>query len=121
MVEGIGIDIIEIERINKALSKSRFLDKVFTDKEIEYFKSTNYNINTIAGSFAAKEAAMKVLGTGLRGFKWVDIEVYRDELGKPNVILYNGARGIAEKRGISQIMISISHSKEYAVAQAIGI
>ncbi len=121
MIKGVGIDIIEIERIKRAIENRRFLEKVFTKREIEYFTSVRYNINTIAGAFAAKEAVMKAMGTGLRGFKWVHIEIERDKLGKPQIILYEGAKDIADNAGIKEILISISHSKEYAVAQAIGI
>ncbi|RKD25330.1 holo-[acyl-carrier-protein] synthase [Caminicella sporogenes DSM 14501] len=121
MINGIGIDIIEINRIYNAVKKERFLEKIFTDREIEYFKKINYNINTIAGSFAAKEAVAKALGTGIRGFRWIDIEIIRNKLGKPEVILYGKAKEIAHANGIQKILVSISHSREYAVSQAIGI
>ncbi|MCT4595824.1 MAG: holo-ACP synthase [Anaeromicrobium sp.] len=121
MIKGIGIDIIEIYRIEEAIKRNkRFIERIFTQREIEYFQKVNYNTNTIAGNFAAKEAIMKVLGTGLRNFKLKDIEVVRNELGKPEVILYNNAQRIKEQLGISNIIISISHSKKYAVANAIG-
>jgi holo-[acyl-carrier protein] synthase len=121
LIKGIGIDIIEIYRIEEAIKRNkRFIERIFTQREIEYFQKVNYNTNTIAGNFAAKEAIMKVLGTGLRNFKLKDIEVVRNELGKPEVILYNNAQRIKEQLGISNIIISISHSKKYAVANAIG-
>lgn len=121
MIKGTGIDIIEIERIKKSLQNEKFIKRIFTKKEIEYFKSINYNIYTIAGAFASKEAVVKTLGTGLRGFKWVDVEVVRDDLGKPMVFLYGKAKEIANEKGLSNIELSISHCKQYAVAQAIGI
>lgn len=121
MIKGTGIDIIEIERINKAVKNEKFVKRVFTKKEIQYFKSINNNIYTIAGNFAAKEAIVKALGTGLRGFKWIDIEISRDELGKPIVTLYERASEISNKKGIINIELSISHCRQYAVAQAIGI
>ncbi|TCO73159.1 holo-ACP synthase [Marinisporobacter balticus] len=121
-MRGIGIDIIEIERIGNAISRNdQFLKRIFTSKEITYFEEINYRINTIAGNFAVKEAIMKALGTGLRNFKWVDIEIHRDDLGKPSVILYKNAKKIAAEQGIEEILISISHSKDYAVAQALAI
>lgn len=121
-LKGIGIDIIEIERIEKAIQKNeRFLKRIFTDREIEYFQKREYRSNTVAGAFAAKEAVMKVLGTGLRNFKWTDIEIIRDELGKPNVILYDGAKDIAHSKNITEIFITISHSRDYAVAQSLAI
>ncbi|WP_129598200.1 holo-ACP synthase [Anaerophilus nitritogenes] len=121
-MKGIGIDIIEIDRISNAICKNdKFLQRIFTKKEIEYFLSIDYRKNTIAGGFAAKEAVMKSLGTGLRNFKWIDIEIDRDHLGKPVVNLYNGAQEIADHKEIKEIMVSISHSRDYAVAQAVAI
>ncbi|SHJ61661.1 holo-ACP synthase [Paramaledivibacter caminithermalis] len=121
MIKGTGIDIIEIERISKAVKNQRFVKRIFTKNEIVYFKSINNNIYTIAGNFAAKEAVVKTFGTGIRGFKWTDVEIIRDKLGKPMVILYGKAKEIAEEKGISNIELSISHCRQYAVAQAIGI
>ncbi|QZY55763.1 holo-ACP synthase [Crassaminicella profunda] len=119
MMKGIGIDIIEIERVSNAIARNdKFLQRIFTTKEMDYFSMINYRRNTIAGNFAAKEAVMKSLGTGLRNFKWTDIEIYRDALGKPHVFLYNNAKKIAEDQGIKEILISISHSRDYAIAQA---
>ncbi len=122
MIVGIGTDIIEIGRIKSALEKTEhsFLDRVFSDREIEFFQKNNMKLQTIAGSFAAKEAVMKVFGTGLRGFKLKDIEVIRDELGKPYVVLSNNALKIAQDKNILQIHLSISHCKEYAIAYAVG-
>jgi holo-[acyl-carrier-protein] synthase len=122
MIRGIGIDIIEIERIDRAINRNnKFLDRIFTNKEKDYFKQVNYSITSIAGNFAAKEAAVKAIGTGIRGFKWIDIEVQRDSFGKPMIQLYNQAREMAQGRGISEILITISHSRDYAVAQSIAM
>ncbi len=122
MVKGIGIDIIELDRIDRAIKKSgRFLERLFTDAEIAYFRSKNMRVESIAGNFAAKEAIVKSLGTGVRGFAWKDIEVLRDEMGKPVVFLYNGAEDIANQRDIKEIMVSISHCKTYAVANSIAV
>ncbi len=122
MVKGIGVDIIELDRIDRAIKKSsRFLTRLFTDKEIAYFKSKNMKVESIAGNFAAKEAIVKSLGTGIRGFEWKDIEVLRDDLGRPTVALYNGALKVATERGISELMVSISHCKTYAVANSIAV
>lgn len=121
MIKGIGIDIIEIKRIENSMKKnSRFIERLFTSHEIDYFKSCNYRINTIAGNFSAKEAVTKALGTGLRYFKWKDIEILRDDMGKPYVVLKNNAKLVAEHRGITRILISISHCKDYATAQAVA-
>lgn len=122
MVKGIGIDIIEIERVERAIKKNkRFIKRVFTDHEIIYFEKNNYNYHTIAGNFAAKEAVMKALGTGLREFKWTDVEIRRDSLGKPLVVLYNNAKNMADTKRINEVLITISHSKNDAVAQAMAI
>ncbi|MCG8539604.1 MAG: holo-ACP synthase [Clostridia bacterium] len=121
MIKGTGIDIIEIERVKSAIENRKFMERIFTKHEIEYFNTTNNNIYTIAGTFASKEAVAKALGTGIRGFKWVDVEIVRDELGKPMVILHEEAKTIANQREISRIEISISHCKEYAVSQAIAL
>ncbi len=76
---------------------------------------------SIAGNFAGKEAVVKALGTGLRGFQWTDIEILRDELGKPVVYLHGGAKKVANDLGISQVMMSISHCKTYAVANSVAV
>lgn len=122
MIAGIGTDIIEISRIKKAFEKSgmSFLERIFTDQEIAYFKSSNFSIQTISGTFAGKEAAVKAMGTGIRGFKWKDLEILRDKKGKPHVFLRGEAAKAASERGIGRIFISISHCREYAVAYAIA-
>lgn len=120
-IKGTGIDIAEISRINNAVMKRpSFINRVFTVLEISYFNSRGNNPCHIAGNFAAKEAVLKALGTGLRDMDWKDIEIARDSLGKPSVMLYGGARIIADNKGIKYIHISISHGVDYAVAQAIA-
>lgn len=123
MVKGVGIDIIEIYRINKILlnNREKFLKRILSNNEIEYISNNNFMVNTIAGNFAAKEAVLKALGIGLRNMKITDIEVLRDNLGKPYVVLKNSAKAIAKEKDIKEILISISHSKEHAIAQAIAI
>ncbi|MBN2795954.1 MAG: holo-ACP synthase [Clostridia bacterium] len=118
---GIGIDIVEINRIEKAQEKNpRFLTKIFTEKEIAYMMTKNKS-ETIAGMFAAKEAVSKVLGTGISGFKWQHIEIDHTNMGQPIVNCYEGAKTRMEDLGIEKILISISHSKAYAVANAVGV
>ena len=115
MIIGIGTDIIEIDRIEKAINDNKnFLKKVFTIKEIEMFNRRNMRAEVIAGNFAAKEAVSKALGTGFRGFSLIDIEVLRDELGKPIVYLNND---IFNKEFV--VNISISHNRTSAIAFAI--
>lgn len=117
MIIGIGIDIIEISRIEKAASKEEFVNKVFTQDEIKYFDSRNRRPEVIAGNFASKEAVVKAMSVGFRNFEWKDIEVLRDSLGKPYVILHNNARNMLGNNCI--IHVTISHCQNYAVANAI--
>ena len=118
----IGVDIVEIDRIQNAISKNdRFLYKLFTEKEIDYFKSKNFRVETIAGNFAAKEAISKAIGTGIRKFNFSDIEVLRNDLGKPIVKTYNNLNQICIDFNVLEIKVSISHSEKYAVANAIAI
>lgn len=118
----IGIDIIEIKRIKKTIEKQpRFLEKIFTENEIEYFKSNGFRYESIAGNFAAKEAISKALGTGIRNFKFKDIEILRNKLGKPIVKTYNNLSSICIKYNVTDIKVSISHCKDYAVANAVTI
>jgi phosphopantetheine--protein transferase-like protein len=120
MIRGIGNDIIEIDRIEKALTNNRFLEKYFTEDENELFKSKKYRAESIAGNFAVKEAVSKALGTGFRSFSPIDIEVLRDNNNKPFVNLYNRAKELADELGINEIHVSISHSKDNVIAIAIG-
>jgi holo-[acyl-carrier protein] synthase len=118
----IGIDIIEIERIKEAINNNpRFLNKIFTDDEIKYFESKGFKPESIAGNFAAKEAISKAIGRGIRDFNFKDIEVLRNELGKPIVKTYNNLQQICIDYNVLEIKVSISHCKEYAVANAMTI
>lgn len=118
MIIGIGTDIIEIDRIEQAINKNKgFINKVFTVNEINMFKEKNMRSEVIAGNFAAKEAISKAIGTGFRGFSFIDIEVLRDELGKPIVYLSKNMDNIIN--GEYRINISISHDRTSAIAFAI--
>jgi len=110
-----GVDIIEIPRIKQVLDRygQRFLNRVFTPDEIAYCRGRAPNL---AGRFAAKEAAMKALGTGVRGVSWKDIEVIRADSGAPSLRLHGRAKKRAERLQMSEMSLSISHSREYAVA-----
>ncbi|MDF2839640.1 MAG: acpS [Clostridia bacterium] len=121
MIFGIGTDIIEIDRLKKAIKRNpKILNRLFTDYEIEYFKSRSMNVQHIAGSFSAKEAVVKSLGTGISGFCWKDVELLRGSSGKPMVKLYNNAKKLAAKNKIGIIFISISHSQSHAMATAVA-
>jgi holo-[acyl-carrier protein] synthase len=120
LIIGIGTDIIEISRIQKALDRSSsFINKIFTKSEIEYLDSRNMRAEFVAGKFAAKEAVAKAIGTGFIGFDFRDIEIDKTTLGKPIVILRGNAKKMDQKWGRYKIHLSISHSKENAVAYAI--
>ena len=110
-----GVDIIEIPRIQQVLDRygQRFLDRIFTPAEIAYCRCRAPNL---AGRFAAKEATMKALGTGARGVGWKDIEVVSEESGAPGVKLHGRAEQRAKRLQVSEISLSMSHSREYAVA-----
>lgn len=114
----IGIDIVKVSRISKLMEKERFLSRVFSQNEIEYFKEKGMKTETIAGSFAAKEAVSKAFGTGIGKLSFKDIEIMRDKNGKPKCILSNKGSQLAGSLGFSDVLISISHEKEYAVAVA---
>ena len=110
-----GVDIIEIPRVGRVLERygRRFLERVFTPGEIAYCRERPPNL---AARFAAKEATMKALGTGVRGVSWKDIEVVRHESGAPSVKLHGRAERRAQRLGVREISLSISHSRDYAVA-----
>ena len=116
MILGIGNDIIEIARIEKAISNEKFIKRVYTEKEIEIIEKKGNKIASYAGRFSAKEAISKALGTGIRDFNLTDIEILNDELGKPCVIFKNKLK---DRMVDMKIEISISHSKEYATAVAV--
>lgn len=116
MIIGIGTDIIEIDRIKAAIERTpSFLNKAFTEKEIELFKAKGMRVETIAGNFAAKEALSKALGTGFRGYGLQDFEILRDQLGKPIVNISKKAREKTGGRALN-INVSISHNKSNAIA-----
>lgn len=117
MILGIGTDMIEIARIQKACEKEAFLTRTFTEREC---RQANGNASMLAGNFAIKEAVAKSFGTGFRTFMPGDIEVLRDELGKPYVVLYGGAEKLAEKMGMHVIHASITNTADYALGFVVG-
>ncbi|MDC7954662.1 holo-ACP synthase [Fusobacterium simiae] len=120
MIVGIGNDIIEIERIEKAISKEDFKNKVYSQRELENIKKRGDRVETYAGIFSAKEAIAKAIGTGVREFSLTDLEILNDDLGKPYVVVSEKLdKIIKSKKGNYQIEISISHSKKYATAMAL--
>ena len=116
MILGIGNDIVEIERIEKAISNEKFIKRVYTEKEIEIIEKKGSKAASYAGRFSAKEAISKALGTGVRDFNLTDIEILNDKLGKPYVVFKNILK---DRMADVRMEISISHSKEYATAVAV--
>lgn len=116
----LGIDIIRVERIRATLERfgARFADRVLTPSERRYVRDRP---ETMAGRWAAKEAVSKVLGLGVRGIGWRDIEVERLPTGQPAVRLHGRAASRAEQLGMERIALSISHESDYAVAIAFGV
>ena len=114
-----GIDLIEIPRVAGVLERypKRFLSKVFTEGEQSYARG---RADQLASRFAAKEAVMKLLGTGIRGMPWKSIEVTRTRGRAPEIILHGPAKVRATKMGITRIALSLSHSRELATASAVG-
>jgi holo-[acyl-carrier protein] synthase len=115
----LGVDIVEIERVEGSIKRygSRFLNRIYTDAELELCRT---NVPELAVRFAGKESVMKALGTGRRGVSWRDIEILRNKHNAPLVYLHGRARSRAKKLGIEEIVISLSHSRDYAIATAIG-
>ena len=120
MIVGIGNDIIEIERVEKAILKEGFKNKVYTQRELENIEKRGNRTETYAGIFSAKEAISKAIGTGVREFSLTDLEILNDDLGKPYVVVSEKLDKILKiKKEDYQIEISISHSRKYATAMAI--
>ena len=122
MIVGMGIDIAEVSRIREVIEsqKDRFLHRVYTENEIAYCEQFRNKYERYAGRFAAKEAAMKALGTGWsRGVRWVDVEVVRQRGGRPTISLQGEARKIADALGIKNIALSITHTADQAMAHVI--
>ncbi|MFH1002060.1 MAG: holo-ACP synthase [bacterium] len=122
MIIGYGIDLVKIERIEKIIKKwgDNFIFRIFTSLEKEYCEKKKGNkYQSYAGKFAAKEALLKALGLGLREANWKEIEVTNNQLGQPIINTSGKLKNIAFAKGVSKYFISISHAKEYAIAQVI--
>ena len=122
MIVGLGVDITEVDRIEAAINRRgrAFLQRLFTPSEIAYCERHRNRAERFAGRFAAKEAAMKALGTGwARGVRWIDIEVVREPSGKPTLSLSGAARAIANALGVKHIAVTITHDGNTALAQVI--
>ncbi|RJE48872.1 MULTISPECIES: holo-ACP synthase [unclassified Dehalobacter] len=113
-----GIDIIEIARFEQACRRhSKLVARLFTDRELT--ELSKKHVSSLAARFAGKEAVLKALGIGLRGLSWHDIEILRNEVGEPVVYLSERAQAAARLRGAETVRISLSHSKDTAIASVI--
>jgi holo-[acyl-carrier protein] synthase len=123
-IVGIGTDIVECLRIGRMVEQhgELFLTRVYTSREIRYCQTRKHATEHFAGRWAAKEAILKCLGTGWqRGLSWTDMEIRNDLQGKPCVLLRGAARDHAETLRISDILLSVSHCRAYATANALAI
>jgi holo-[acyl-carrier protein] synthase len=122
LIVGLGLDIAEIDRIEAAIVRhgAPFIERLYTPREAAYCESYRNRFERYAGRFAAKEAAMKALGTGWRrGVRWRDIEVVREASGKPTLQLAGVAGELAARMGVNNIVLTITHSGNLALAQVI--
>jgi holo-[acyl-carrier protein] synthase len=124
VIVGLGTDIVEISRIGQMIERhgETFLNRVFTESENEYCGTKKNKEQHYAGRWAAKEAVMKTLGTGfIKGIGWKEIEVVNLKSGKPTIVISGGVESFAGEMGIEEILITISHSREFATATAIAV
>ena len=123
-VIGIGIDTVDIKRFREAVTRrgKNFLDRIFTERELEYAESKKSSYMHMAGKFAAKEAVKKALPEGARiGLNWPDIEILNSEDGKPYAILHGHARKIMDEFGLTSVLVSISHTDDLATSNAMAV
>ncbi len=124
MIIGLGTDIVEVDRIQKMIADhgAHFLERVFTAGEIAHCQPRRESAPHYAGRWAAKEAVMKVLGTGFTNeVGWTEIEVLVKPSGQPVIVLHGSTQEVARRLGIGEILVSISHTANYATATAIGL
>lgn len=121
MICGTGVDIVEVFRLKTAIQRwgEGFLKKVFTEREIEYSNSRRFSPQHFAARFAAKEAVMKAFGEPRKFTNWTDIEVLNDSEGKPAIVFHGDALKLKKSKKVADIIVSMSHSKNYAVANVI--
>ena len=116
----IGIDIAEVSRIESlAKQHKQFLTRVYTEREISYCTRRKNKYQHFAARFAAKESVLKALGVGwAQGIKWKDIEVFNEPNGRPRINTYGAVKRLMEQKGVKEILISLSHTSQYAIASA---
>ena len=119
-----GIDLVDFPRIDDMIKRHgpRFLDKIFTKAEQQYADANRDKTEKLAGRFAAKEAILKLMGTGWRGkIAWTDIEIINNKLGQPHVTITGEVKKIADTLGIKHVTVSITHTANFAIASAVAI
>jgi len=122
LIFGIGIDLVEIDRLKKSVVKfgDRFLNRLFTENEIKYCQSKSNSYQHFAVRFAAKEAFLKAIGTGLRdGITWHQIEIINDKQGKPSILTHDKCHEILEKLDVRNPKLSLSHIRQHGIAVVI--
>ncbi|NQV04536.1 MAG: holo-ACP synthase [Candidatus Omnitrophica bacterium] len=121
MIVGTGVDIIEVGRVKKALDTwgGRFLNRVFTQRELDYANTKKFSHESLAARFACKESVLKAFGDTRIGIQLKNIEVLNDSKGKPEIILHGEAKEFASKNRLDNIIVSMSHTANYAVSNAI--
>jgi holo-[acyl-carrier protein] synthase len=120
---GIGVDLVEVARIERAMARHEgFVPRIFSVRERKRCEDCASPARRYAACFAAKEAASKALGTGVKGFTWQEVEVLSDERGRPYLVLSGRAEEVAKSRGVEKMQVSISHTRDLAMAfaQAVG-
>jgi holo-[acyl-carrier protein] synthase len=119
-----GIDLVDCPRLEQMITRhgERFIKRVFTDTEQAYAKANRNEIEKLAGRFAAKEAILKLIGTGWRGkIAWTDIEIVNNAAGQPEVTIHGEVKKIADELGIEHISVSITHTANFAIASAVAL
>lgn len=115
----IGVDIVEIQRVQHSITRfgPRFLNRIYTERELAY---CNGRVSSLAARWAAKEAAAKALGTGIGAVRWQEIEVINDGNCRPTLVLHGVAADLAAQLGLDGFAVSLSHARDYAVAFVVG-
>ena len=124
MIYGIGIDVVEVDRIESAIERQGevFLDRLFTEREKDYCRKQKRPAMHYAARFAAKEAVSKALGTGIGGKAgWLEMEVMRGDSGAPTIMFHGKAADFIAAEGIETVQVSLTHARDYAAANAVAI
>jgi holo-[acyl-carrier protein] synthase len=123
MLVGIGVDVVEVDRVERAVARwgEAFLRRIYTPAELARADAAAGRPARLAARFAAKEAVMKALGVGWRALAWREIEILNDALGRPHVRLHGAARRVAQERGVTEVLLALSHTHAHAVANAVAV